>query len=182
GLLGQLTGMYEPLLVGVQGLEERGREAPRGPEARARRDVRHAGQLQVGSLDAQQGQGLPDDRMAQLGRGPDALQARVLDDQLRDEGLVQRDVHVPVDGGGDQEPRVLAVVGGQVGAAAPQGDAQRAPGDDHRPYTSSITARAARASSRSPEGARRSAMQASRWWNSSRHETSSPGYSQVVVS
>ena len=41
-------------------------------------------------------------------------------------------VDVFVDGRGDEEAAVFAVVGREVGAAAAEGDAQRGTGDDHR--------------------------------------------------
>ena len=54
----------------------------------------------------------------------DALDLRILDDQLAHERLVHGDVDVLVDGGGDEEAAVLAVVRRQVGAAAAEADAQ----------------------------------------------------------
>jgi hypothetical protein len=63
-------------------------------------------------------------RLDQLGFG-------VLDDELLLEGIVQGDVDVFVNGRGDHEAGMLAVVRRQVGAAASEGNAQRAASDDH---------------------------------------------------
>ena len=45
---------------------------------------------------------------------------------------IDGDIDVLVDRRGDEEPPVFPVVGGQVGAAAAEGDAQGGPGDDHQ--------------------------------------------------
>ena len=85
-----------------------------------------------------------DDRVLDLVHGSHALELRVLDDQLVDERAMERDVDVLVDRGRDDEAAVLAVVRRQVGAAAAEGNAQRAPRDDHgatRPARSDGSAR-----------------------------------------
>ncbi len=54
----------------------------------------------------------------------DAFELRVLDDELRDERLVQRDVNVFVDGRRDEEAAEAFVVGRQIRAAAAEADAK----------------------------------------------------------
>ncbi len=131
GLLRQFLGMNEVAVVGMQGFQQRCREAARGAKARAGRDVGHGGQLEPLAVHLHVGHGLADDGVGQLGRIGHALELRIFDDEVFDEGLVQRDVDVAVDRSGDQEAAELAVIGRQVGAAASQGDAERASDDDH---------------------------------------------------
>ncbi len=111
-------------LVGVQCLEQRGGKTARRPEARPGGDVRHGGDFQRAGGHIDQAHGLADDRMLDGIDGRDALQLGILDDQVRHERLVERDVDVLVDGGGDEKTRVFAVIAGQVGAAAAEGNAQ----------------------------------------------------------
>jgi hypothetical protein len=47
-------------------------------------------------------------------------------------GLVQSDVDILVDCRGDEKPAMVPVVGGEIGAAPAQCDAQRTADDDHR--------------------------------------------------
>ena len=89
-----------------------------GAQPRAGRDVGHAGQLEVLAVDADELHRLADDRVAQLGGVLHPLELRVLDDPVGDERLVERDVDVAVDGGGDEEAAVLFVVGREVGPPA----------------------------------------------------------------
>ncbi len=42
----------------------------------------------------------------------------VFDDQFRNEGLMQGDVHILINRRGNEKAGMLAIVGGQVGAAA----------------------------------------------------------------
>ena len=135
-LLGQLLRVHQVLLQRVQGLEERGGEAAGRAEAGPGRHVGHAGDLEMGRLHPDQPEGLANQRVLHLVHGADPLQLRVLEDELLIEGLVQRDIHVLVDRGGEHKPAVLPIVGGQIGAPPTKGDPQRAPGDDHRPDAS----------------------------------------------
>ena len=173
----------------VQRLEQRGGEAAGGAEPGAGRDVGHAGDLQVAAVDARPARSAS--RMIGCCSSPrarDALQLRVLDDQLGHEGLVDRDVDVLVDGGRDQEAAVLAVVGRQVGAAAAERDAQRAARDDHRGVSRVGLARRSRARPARPrcraDGGRLAARsRPTKLVELARARTrSSPGYSQTVVS
>ena len=122
----------------------------------------------------QQVQRLADDRVLDFVDVSTRSSLEYLTNQLAAQGLVQGDVDVLVDGRGDQEAGVLAVVGGEVGAAAAQGDSQRAASDDHAllrtrglseagespcvfwgwaeaAYTWPAMSRAAKASSREPD-------------------------------
>ncbi len=131
GHLGQLARVHEVPLELVQHAQQASAEAARRPEAGAGRDVGHAGDLDVTAGDAGQAQRLADDRVLDVVDLLDALDLRVAQDDLFERGLHQRHVDVLVDRGGHQEPAVLPVVRGQVGAAAAEGDAKRAASDDH---------------------------------------------------
>ena len=130
GLLGQLLRMDQILLQRVERLQQRRGETPGRPEARASRHVGHAGDLQMRRPDPRRSQRFANQGMLHLVDRPDPLHVGVLDDQVLDECLVQRDIDVLVDGRGDDEPAVLAVVRGQVRPAAAQGNPQRATRDD----------------------------------------------------
>ena len=64
----------------------------------------------------------------------DALQLGIFHDQIIDEGLMHRDVDVFVDRRRDQKAALLAIVGGQVGAAAAERDPKGRAHDDHGRY------------------------------------------------
>src|SRR5439155_10553684 len=137
------------------------------------------------SADPGQPHRLPDEGMMHLVHRRHPLHLRVLDDQVLDERLVQRDVDVLVDGGRDHEPAVLVVVGGQVGATPAERDAQGTPRDDHAAapsYTRSTIASAALASPRPGAGGRPARMSSADSANFTSHEAAGIGYSQVVVS
>ena len=121
-LLGEIAGVDRVLFDDVQGLQQRGGEAAGGPEPGPRRDVRHAGDLEVGRAVQHQLQRLPNDRVLHFVHALDPFQARVFKDQLRHKRLVRRDADVLVNGCGDQKARVFAIIRRQVGAAAPQRD------------------------------------------------------------
>ena len=61
----------------------------------------------------------------------DTLKLGIFDNQLRSERLMKCDHNVLIDGRRDQKSAMFVVVGGQIGAAPAQSDAQRTPGDDH---------------------------------------------------
>ena len=69
--------------------------------------------------------------MFHLVYGEDALEFGVLDNQLRNEGLVERDVNVLVDRGGNEKSGMLAIVRRQVGPTASKGDSKRRTRDNH---------------------------------------------------
>src|ERR1700686_4042148 len=97
---------------------------------------------------------------------------------------MQGDVDVLVDGRGDNETGVLAVVRRQVGAATAQRDAQRAASDDHGAfswYTCSTTRNTACASAMPGRGWRRKRMSSRNSANSVFQESSPAVNSQVVV-
>ena len=64
--------------------------------------------------------------------GADALQFGILEDDLRHEGLVQRDIDVFINRRGDEKAAVLTVIGGEIGSAAADGETQGGPCNDHR--------------------------------------------------
>ncbi len=97
GLLGKFLLRHHRLLVRVQRVQECRGERSRGTQARARRDVRHAGDLQAFGRNASQEQGFANERMAYLLRFHHALGLRVLDDRFLEEGVVQGDVDVFID-------------------------------------------------------------------------------------
>ncbi len=111
-------GRNRVAVIGVQRLEQRRREAPRRAEARPGGNVGHAGDLKVGFPDIEHFQGFTNNRMLNFIDGGHSLHFGVLDDQFLLERLVDRDVHVAVNGSGDQHAAVFAVIGRQIGAAA----------------------------------------------------------------
>ena len=131
GLLGQDLARDEILVERVQRAQQRHRETAGRAQARTRRNIGHADDLQVRRRHRHHSQGFANDRVLDLVHGLHHLDRRILDEVFGLEGLVQRDVDVLIDRGGNDEAAVFAVVGRQVGAAAAQGDAQRAAGDDH---------------------------------------------------
>jgi hypothetical protein len=131
--LGQLLRVQRLVPVQVQRLQERGGEAAGRPEARARRDVREGGDLDLRGPQALQRQSLPDDRMPHLLDPLDVLERRVFQVDPGLERPRHRHVDVLVDGGGDQKSLALGVVRRKIGAAAAQRDPERAAGDDHAP-------------------------------------------------
>ena len=71
-------------------------------------------------------------RLLDFVHGGDALELGILDDNLGLKGPVLRDVDIFVDRRRDEEAAVLAVIRGQVGPAAAEGDAKRRTSDDHQ--------------------------------------------------
>ena len=108
--------------------------APEEPMPGARGHVGHRGDLQRLAAPVAD-QRLAQDRVADLARVVDLLELRVLQPVAALEDRVREHVDVLVDRPADQEAAVLAVVGGQVGAAAAERDAQRRAAEDdaHRP-------------------------------------------------
>src|SRR5882724_2160625 len=123
--------MDEVMLELVQHLEQARREAARRAQPRARRDVRHAGDLDTRAEDAGQTQRLADDRVLDLVDMRRALDLGVAQQHLLERRAVHGDVHVLRDGGGDEKATVPLVVGRKVGASAAERDAQWAASDDH---------------------------------------------------
>ena len=124
GLFGELGGRNERALRGVEGFEEGGGKAAARAEARAAGDVGHRGELKMRIADAGELEGLADDGMFDLIDGGDALEFRILDNDLGLKRAVLRDVNVFVDRRGDEEAAVFAVVRRKVGAAAAEGNAK----------------------------------------------------------
>ena len=116
-----------------QPLQQRDRERPGGAHPRAGGDVGHRGHLEWVSppvaLEA-----LAQDRMPDRRDVVDVLGLRVLHLVPALEDRVHQHVDVLVDRAGDEEPAVLAVVGGQVGSAPAERDPQgrSAEDDAHR--------------------------------------------------
>src|SRR5258707_5500353 len=93
--------------------------------------------------------------MLDLVAGRRVLELRVFDDQLVNKCLMNRNVNVFVNCGGDQKSFVLTIVGWQVGAATSERDPQRATSNDHGSlprYRWWTTSKAARASRRPAAG------------------------------
>src|SRR5262249_17436430 len=82
-------------------------------------------------LDAEHVEGLADDGVPDRMAAGHALDLRVTHYHLVEEGAMHGDVDGLVDGGGDEETAMLAVVRRQVGAATTERDPQRTPGNDH---------------------------------------------------
>ena len=83
-------------------------------------------------------QRLAQDRVADLGRIVDLLELRVLHPVPALEDGVGEHVDVLVDRAADEEAAVLAVVGGEIGAAAAEADAQRRSAEDDAHATASL--------------------------------------------
>src|SRR5207237_7266644 len=114
----------------------------------------------------------------------DHLHLRILHDHFLRERIVQCNVNIFVDRGGNNEACMLAIIRGQVGSASAEGDAERAAGDDQFPYSSytfSTTRKAACASAIPAAGSRPSRMSSRNSRNSNSQESSPIGYSHVVV-
>ena len=124
GLFGELGGRNERALRSVEGFEEGGGKAAARAKAGAAGDVGHRGELKVRIADAGELEGFADDGMFDLVDGGDALEFRVLDNDLGLKRAVLRDVNVFVDRRGDEEAPVFAVVRRKVGAAAAEGNAK----------------------------------------------------------
>ena len=133
GLLGQLARVNQRAAVGVERAQERSGEAARGTEASAGGDVGKGGDLDLRLAEIELAQRLADDAMANRVDGLDVLDLGVLQVDAGGERLDDGDVDVFVDRRGDEEPLVLAIVRGEVGAAAAEGYAKRAANDDHWP-------------------------------------------------
>ena len=69
--------------------------------------------------------------MLQLGGRVHAFQLGIFHDQIRNEGAMEGEVDVFVEGSGYEEPALLAVVRRQVGASSAEGNTQWVAGDDH---------------------------------------------------
>ena len=106
----QLIGMHQVFAQSMQSLEQRRGKASRGSQARAGRNVRHAGDFEVKLFDSHQLQGFAEDGMLDLVDFFDVLELGILDDQLSREGLVNCDVDLFVERGGDQKAFVLKVI------------------------------------------------------------------------
>src|SRR5665213_498174 len=132
GLLGKALWMNDVFAIGVQRLEQGGREAAGRSQPGARGDVGHAGDFQVRLLDPHHPQRLAHDRVLHVVHARGLLQPGVFDYQPRLKSLVKRDIHILVDGGGDEESAMLAVIRWQVGPAAAERDAQWTAGYNHR--------------------------------------------------
>ena len=115
----------------VQSLQERGRKRSRRSKPRARWDVGQGGDLDLRGVQLQHADRLADDRMLYLVDFLDVLQPGVFQKNARREGPDHGHVDIAVDGRGDEKTAVALVIRWQVGAAASQGDSQRASGNDH---------------------------------------------------
>ena len=96
-------------------------------------DIGHARNLQGVMVNACHLYRFPDDRVFEAVQVLDSLHLGVLDDKIFDECLVDSDIDVLVDGGGDEETLMVGVIRGQVGATAAERNSERAANDDHGP-------------------------------------------------
>jgi hypothetical protein len=136
GLFGEFLPRNQVLLPGVQRAQQGHRETTGRTQTRAGRDVGHADDFQVRlRANVDHTQGFAYNRVLHLVHGLDQFHLRILHQQFLAERLVQRDVDVFVDGRGDDEAGVFAVVRWQVRAAAAERNAQWSAGDDHRPFS-----------------------------------------------
>ena len=126
---GQQLRVGEHSLVGQNAVDQADQKAARGTQTRACRDVRHADDFQRGRhiIDEKH---LTDETVLDLRDILGLLRFRVLEEVAGQETLVDRDVDVLIDGRRDDETAVLRVVGGQVRAAAADGDTQGSASDD----------------------------------------------------
>ena len=131
GALGKLRRRHLPSLVGEQRVQQAHGDRRGGSESRARR--RHIGQ--GGDLDSVRytghQHGLADKLVLQLLDVRDNLFPGVVDVDVVVEALFHDDVYILVERAVEDPAAVLEVVGGQVGSAAEQADAQRRLCDDH---------------------------------------------------
>src|SRR5205814_9948075 len=81
--------------------------------------------------DLDQLQGFANDRMLDLLDRSRFLERRVFQQEAVNESAMNIDVNILVDRRGDEKPRMLAVIGGQICAAAAQRNSKWRPGDDH---------------------------------------------------
>src|ERR1043165_6799783 len=110
--------------VCVQRFQQRSRETSRRSEPGARRYIGEGGDLELRAGQVLQSQSLTNDRMLYVRHLLDALECRVFKINARPKGPHDTDVHVLVDGGRNQEAFASRVIGWQIRATAPEGDAQ----------------------------------------------------------
>src|SRR4029077_13506011 len=130
GLLGKRMRADDIALTRVQGAQQCGRKTARGTEAGPGRDVGHTGDLDAVVRADELDRGAHN-RMSDVAGSLDPLKLGIFDDVTRLKGIVQGDVDIFVDCRGDEKPAMVPVVGGEVGAATAQGDAQRTANNDH---------------------------------------------------
>src|SRR5579872_953341 len=109
-------------LIGVHGAKESDSERPRRPKTGARRNIRHAGDLD-GPLAVMPPQRFAEDWMPDLIDALTLFEFRVFQYVPGGEHAVNSDVDVLGDGSGDDKAAKLFVVGRQVSASAADGDA-----------------------------------------------------------
>ena len=134
--LGQLARRQRRAAGERQRLQQADGEGAGGAHPGPGGDVGHRGDLQRLAVPVAD-QRLAQDRVADLARVVDLLELRVLEPVAALEDRVREHVDVLVDRPADQEAAVLAVVGGQVGPAAAERDAQRRAAEDHAHRASS---------------------------------------------
>src|SRR3974390_2021763 len=110
-------------LAGVQSGQQCGRKTARRTETSAGRDVGHTGDLDA-VVRADELESGAYDRMSDLAGSLDPFQLGIFDDVAGLEGLVQSDVNIFVDGRSDEKPVIVPVVGGKIGTAPTQSNAQ----------------------------------------------------------
>src|SRR5882724_1625606 len=127
----ELVRMEQLFAMGVQGLQQSGGEAPRGPQTGSGGDIRKRRNLYLRCLEIEYFYGFADDRVMNIFGLLHMLQLGVLQVDSRREWARNRNVHILVDRRCNQESLVAAVVRRQVRAPSPQCDAQWTTRDDH---------------------------------------------------
>jgi hypothetical protein len=127
----EIAGQQQPAFEAVQRLEQRGREATRRAEPGAGRNVGERRDLVLRFGDAHHRECFADERMLDVFEARDLFDLGVLEEHAGPERAVDRDPHVLVDRGREQEAAVVLVIRRQIGAAAAERDAQRAACDQH---------------------------------------------------
>src|SRR5438270_13308371 len=117
-LLRQFRWMNKVPFVGVDGLLHRSCETSGRSQPGSRRNVSHRRQLQISGLDADDLQGVANDRMFHFVYSTYALQLGVLNNKIGNKGFMQGDVHVFINGSRDNEAIMLAIVRRQIRATA----------------------------------------------------------------
>jgi hypothetical protein len=111
--------------------QQRGGEAARRSEPGSGRDVGQRRDLDLFGHAGKQFERLADDAVPDLIDGIDMLDLGIFQVDARLERPDQADIDVFVDRGRDQEALMVAVIGGEVGAAAAQADTQGGSHDNH---------------------------------------------------
>jgi len=123
--------MDDLVAMRIQSLQEGGGKAARGSEARSRRNIRERRNLDLRRAQVLHGERFANDGVFHVRDPIDVFERGILEVDAGGERPSDGHVYVLVDGGRHQKAFALAIIRLQVGASAPQGDAQRTTRDDH---------------------------------------------------